>query len=582
MKERIFRGLLPVLIFTLNVTYSFAQTKNIFVSAEGSDSNSGLSLSQPLKSINAAIDLASAEDTIYILRGTYKEIIRFHNKNGLPDKSICLCGYSNKAESYPVIDGGLSKPSADAENDWMHINNSSWISVSRLKFVNGWTFPIKVKNSSYLTFEKCFFFGGKRVINAGGLRTHHILVENCFWDQGGNFLWTVEKDSAGVDAWLSMHHMSMSYFNGSLIDFSGTGGSIVIRGNKIIDAFQAVRFRGVKGCDSNIEIYDNYVSNMRDNDFEPEYYTYNLHIYHNFSHNVHRTLSIDNVKGGEIFYYGNVITTDNDEWTKKICVSFWKVYGKERQRNFPVYAFNNSFYCVGNAFKTEQELRDFKHYNNAYFFSDDKGWILNSWYPSDDFDYDCTNKPWPVNIIRNKLEMHGKICDVKYVDPDKRDLRLQAGSPAIDAGKIMSFKEFDWTQSYEGKAPDVGAYENDKLVEGPPFRFMTLTDSKIEYKEKPRIVRYYLDRNKLTIYFSDQINKLSVMKEDINVFSENEKVPVISVSFPRNNYEMIIETNAKLSGESISISFNKMPKGINGENATYWASTINIHKSDLE
>ena len=110
----------------------------------------------------------------------------------------------------------------------------------------------------------------------------------------------------------------MGYFNGSLIDFNGTGGSIVIRNNEIIHSYNALRWRGEKGHDTNIEIYDNEISYARDNDFEPEYYTYNLHIYHNFSHNMHRNLSIDNIKGGEIFYYGNVITTDNDPWTQEI------------------------------------------------------------------------------------------------------------------------------------------------------------------------------------------------------------------------------------------------------------------------
>ncbi len=580
MIERFIRLLLLVSVFILSLTAgsSLAQPKNLFVSPYGNNSNSGLSISKPLNSINAAIALSSAGDTIYILPGTYKEIIRFNNKNGLPEKSICLCGYSGKAENYPVIDGGLEKPSNDAQNDWMHIKNSSWVEVSKLKFVNGWTYPIKVENSSYLTFRKCNFYGGRRVINADGIFTHHILVEKCFWNQGGDYLWRVEKDSAGVEAWLSMHHVNMAYYNGSLIDFHKTGGSIVIRDNTIIDAYNAIRFRGVKGYDSNVEIYNNKISNIRDNDFEPEYYTYNLHIYHNFSHNVHRTLSIDNVEGGEIFYYGNVVTTDRDEWVKKICLSFWKVYEKERKRSLPVYAFNNSFYCVGDAFRTEQELRDFKHYNNAYFFSEDKGWLLDSWFPSDDFDYDCSNKPWSENIIKNKLEAHGKICDVRFIDPEKLDLRLQAESPAIDAGKIMSFKEFDWSQSYEGKAPDVGAYENGKLVEGPPFRFLLPPGGKVEYKEKPRIVRYSIDGNKLIIYFSDQIDKSSVAKEGINIFSADKKLPITFVSFSGNNYEMIIETGAKFSGENISLSFNKMPQGMNGETATYWASAIKIKK----
>ena len=200
----------------------------------------------------------------------------------------------------------------------MMCRNSNWIEIKKIRFKNGWTYPIKIENSSYISFDSCLFWGGKRVISATGISTHHLLVENCFWDQGGEYLWKIEKDSSGVDAWLSMHHLNMGYLNGSLIDFHKTGGSIVIRNNTIINAYNAIRFRGVKGYDSNIEIYDNKISNIRDNDFEPEYYTFNLHIYHNYSHNIHKTLSVDNVEGGNIYYYGNIITSDTDQWTEKI------------------------------------------------------------------------------------------------------------------------------------------------------------------------------------------------------------------------------------------------------------------------
>ena len=551
-------------------------SKNIYVSPNGNNTNSGFSISSSIQSINLAVKIADSGDTIYLLPGTYKELINFENKNGEPEKSISLIGCLSEG-NYPVIDGGAEKPLLDGMNDWLHIENSSWIRISRIKFQNGWTNPVKVFNSSYITFDSCFFTGGKRVINAGGELTHHILIENCYWDQGGNYLWSIVKDSSGVDAWLSMHHKNMAYFNGSLIDFSGTGGSIVIRGNTVINAFNALRWRGVRGFDSNIEIYGNKISRVRDNDFEPEYYTYNLLIYHNLSHNIHRTLSIDNVEGGCIYYFGNIITADSTEWTKTVCTSFGKIYGNERQLDYPLYVFSNSFYGPEAAYKMDDGTAvNFKHYNNAYYFTGGQSFILNKWEPSDEFDYDISNKPWPENIIKFHQEKHGLISIIKYVDPEEGNLRLQKDSPGIDAGRVLKFPELGWTEKFAGGAPDIGAYENGEKIDGPAFRFRIPPDGKINYKEKPRIVKYLIDGYKVILFFSDKIEESSINIKDINLFSGKNKMIINSVSFP-NEYEMRIETNLIITHGELSLSFNTFPKGINGENVTYWASAIRIH-----
>ncbi len=395
-------------LFLLMVSIaSSASSGTFFIAPGGNPKNTGLTPAAPFGSINQALELCGPGDTVYLLAGTYTELIRFSEKHGRPENPICLLGYSTSADEYPLIDGGAVEPSSDAWNDWIHIQHSSWIEIGRMKFRNGWTFPVKVKQSSYVTFRNCQFWGGKRVIDATGTDTHHILVEDCFWDQGGSELWTSVADKDGVPAWTSMHHGSMAYYNGSLIDFSGTGGSMVIRRNTIVNAFNGIRYRGEKGCDSNVEIYENHVSRMRDNDFEPEYYTYNLHIYHNVSHNIHRTLSDDNVEGGQIYYYGNVVTADTDSWSQLICAGIWKLRDSKRKPTHPLYGFNNSFYAVGIAFQTRGIVPFLRHYNNAYVFRDDGGWDVNQWDESADFDYDISNAPWPGNRCRQNREDTG-------------------------------------------------------------------------------------------------------------------------------------------------------------------------------
>ncbi|MEJ2617926.1 MAG: hypothetical protein P8Z35_23425, partial [Ignavibacteriaceae bacterium] len=460
-------------------------------------------------------------------------------------------------------------------------DNSNWVKVGRIKFKNGWRDPIQIDNSSFISFNRCMFWGARHVIWAKGERTHNLLIENCYWDQGGEFLWRLVHDSLGVRAWLSMHHKSMQYFNGSIIDFRGTGGNVVIRNNTIQNAFNAIRWRGKDGgYDSNVEIYGNNISQVRDNDFEPETYTYNLYIYHNFSHNIHRTLSVDHVNGGYIYYYGNVITTDNNPWTVKVCNSFWKIYGSPgRNLDYPLYLFNNSFYGCAYAYKTDAgESIQTKHFNNAYYFSLDNGWIVNKWDSTDVFDYDISNKKWPDNFIKHGQEKHGEIADIKYVDPLNSNLELQKDSPGIDAGRVISFPELGWSQSYSGNAPDIGAYEDGNLVEGPPFRFRIPPGINLPYKEKPRIVRYKVKDKELLLFFSGKLNKSSVDKNKIEVFQNGNLIDVKSATVSDDKYGIIFQTDKELDSDQLSISFKELPLGLNGERATYWASTINIHK----
>ncbi len=554
------------------------QSKTILVAPRAGVHAPGTTGGRIYTSINQAIESVAAGDTISLLPGRYSELIVIRRKTGTVEMPIRISGFSEKAEEFPVIDGGAAQPSARASNRWITVTNSAWIEFSRIEFRNGWTLPIQIENSSYISFLSCRFFGGKRVISARGDSTHHLLVDHCFWDQGGDFLWKVRQDSSGMDAWTSMHHGNMSYFNGSLIDFNGTGGSVVVRFNTIVNAFNGVRFRGQKGHDTNVEIYGNTVSCIRDNDFEPEYYTYNLHIYHNSSHNIHRTLSVDEVEGGNIFYYGNVVTTDTDAWSAAVCAGFWKIIAERRKLSYPIYAFNNSFYGTGQAFSTRRgRISLLNHWNNAYYFTGSNGWFLDRWGSGNAFDYDVSNKPWPTSLVGSAQEGHGMIADIRYVDPAHQDLRLAPASPGIDAGNVVSLKEFDWIQTYTGAAPDVGALEGNQLVDGPPFRFLLPPGVDVVYRERPRIVRHRIAGDSLVLWFSERIDPRSVKAEGFSLWKGDTPVPVAGVVLA-DDYRLIITGRSIPAGGELSLGLPPDLRGVNGEKVTSWASTVKIRR----
>lgn len=553
----------------------FVQARVIYVSPKGNDNAKGNHALHPLRSINKAIALANAGDTVFLLDGIYKETVRINVPKGSFEKAVVVTGANDKA----IIDGGAPQPGMDLTYNWIEIDNTSWIVFKNISFTNGWTDPIRVQNSSYISFINCRFSGGRKVILATGAATHHILVENCYWNQGGSALWKIDKDVRGVDAWLSMHHELMGYYNGSLIDSRASGGSFVIRRNTITNAYNGIRFTSKKGFDANIEVYENDLSNIRDNDFEPEHYAFNLHIYHNRSHNIHKTLSVDDVAGGYIYYYGNTVTMDSTPWAKKICSGFSKIYGGVDSLTYPLYFFNNSFFGYGKAFNAmEHTARMLKHFNNAYYFAGDHGFVLEQIDPTNAFDNDVTNKPWPQNIALNKLERNGVVADARFKNVFKRDLRLLPGSPAIDAGKQMIFPELGWQQAYAGNAVDAGAYEQNELIEGPAFRFRKPENAAFDYVETPRIVRFKIDGNKLKFFFSDAMEATSLSAGVIQVYSKQKPIKIKNTVLSETGYEWTIESMDTIKEKDLSIHFAKPPVSVRGGVYTNWASAVSIFK----
>lgn len=566
----------PALIIACVFPIEFrAQSKSFYVSPLGSDVNGGTGISDALATVTKGVNLAQPGDTVYLMPGTLKEKISIVSKKGIPENPVYIRGLYTPEEMRPVIDGAAAEPTLNAQNLWMIISDSQWLEFSNIIFKNGWTDPVQITNSSYINFSKCTFYGGRKVILATGEDTHHLLVENCYWDQGGEALWKYSEPGGIEAAWATLHDGAMSYYNGSLIDFGGTGGSVVIRNNYIVNAFNGIRWSAQQNYDSNVEIYGNNVEKIRDNDFEPENFSFNLFIHHNYSHNIHKTMSVDNVNGGFIYYFGNRITSANDSWSNQICTGFWKVYGTERNLSFPMYAFNNSFCGVGKVMGSMNgKALNFKHFNNVYYFTGSRTWNLDQWDNSDEFDYDISSKQWPSNIVNNGQEKNGRIADAMFKDPTLFDLSLKDGSPAADAGKINSFPELGWTQTYSGTAPDAGAYENGRPVQGPAFRFITSPELKINYKEKPRITQAEIAGRSLRLFFSVQIDPASVSTASIQIISGGIRTAVTRVDFKHDFYTLEIQTASDLNADGLSLGFSPMPKGMNGETATMWASAL--------
>lgn len=533
----------------------------------GASNHNGLTPTTPLNSIAAAIEASTPGDTIFLLPGIYPGNNQFVEKTGIPDNPIVLRSYNTNPSHFAIIDAS-SNPQ-DLDGLGFIIKNSSWINIEHIIFKNCWPSVINIFDAEYISIKSCHFLTGKRVIHPQGHGSHHILVENCFIRHPDE-VWNTWS-------WEELHHGEYSHYNGGLLHPKESGGGHVMRGNTIINLFNGFRTRPIHiSEDGNIEVYNNILINIRDNDFEPETWAWNIHYYHNDHYNIHKVYSIDHVKGGQIYIYGNTYTQSKDDWTLKEVSGIFKY--SDGPLTYPCYAFNNSYYTAAKVLRRPESTNHLlKHFNNAYyFFEGSEQFQLINWQPGYEFNYDCINHNWPENIIANQQESQGyQNTEAGFVNGALGDFRLDETSPCIDAAKTMAFKEFDWIQQFEGNAPDIGAYEGEVRIDGPPFRFIASPEG-AHYQERPRISRHQIKDNMLKLFFSASLDTSDPAINSLEIFEQESLVGIKNLQIGKGGYSLIVKTDRRLSNDAVSINFKTKPKGISGFPLTYWASTISI------
>lgn len=562
----------------LSASSLFSQNSGrYFVSPEGKESASGLHPNEAFASIEQGLEQAGAGDTLFLLPGTYSGKNLIENKAGLPDRPLVIMSYADNPEEYAVIDA-QSLASQENGNEGFVIKNSSWLNLEKLVFRNCWASVILIRNSSYIKVANCHFSTGRRIVHPIGHGSHHVLVENCHVE--------LPEEVWRGWSWESLHHGELGHYNGALLHPNKSAGGHIMRGNTMINMFNGFRTRPVSILeDGNTEVYRNRMINVRDNEYEPETWAWNMHYYYNEHLNVHKMYSIDGVKGGNIYIYGNTYTQTKDLWAIEEVSGIFKYSAyEEGALSHPCYAFNNSYYTEAEVLRRGESTNHFlKHFNNAYhFFEGENRFHLKAWQKGFEFDYDIINQDWPANIYDHDQERHGlKNTDPMFMDGSKGNFSLKLQSPAIDAAKVMVLPEFNWIQSYEGNAPDIGAFEGNQLTDGPPFRFIPAQGFDL-YEERPRISKHKVLKDRLLLYFSAPLDPNTLDANSIQVYQDGKAVEVESIDFPRDNYEVHIQTKASLSEARCSIEMGNEIKGENGLAVTKWASTIPYGKKVME
>lgn len=519
------------------------------------------------KDINKKLGELQAKDTLLLKAGYYRNNFKLNNIHGLPDYPIVIKG---EGRNVVTIDGGAPQPGSNLVNYGFHLRNCSWITIDNLSFKNCWVDAIRIDDSSYISLTNSTVEGSRRAVYALGRKSHHFLIENCYWEQGEH-VWTKEKQYS----WEELHHGKFRYYNGSIFQAKMISGSFIIRDNYIKNVYNGIRLsimgdaeQDTLAC-TNGEVYRNVIENSADNAFEPEVYCKNLHFYHNKMINSHAFISLTEVGGGPLYFYGNTgvkLPDCKDGWT------VFKIIGEERRFTRPFYIFNNSWQVDSDIWGRKKETHwnsdNVHHFNNAYYIS--KADTVGIYYLgiNNVFENDCANIPFPSLVT--KTGKHKSITDnPMFIDGKHANFLLKENSPCRDKGIIPESLEIGFT----GDKLDIGAYDNNILVEGPPFRYEN-PGREMPDKEKPRIVRHKIEGKFLKLWFSSPLETSTIHANEFTLNTNNASYPFHKFKLQKDGYLLILEATQILPDENISLTVGKKPTGINGEEIVLWGATI--------
>lgn len=416
---KFFKKLSPIVmllmtIFAIKVGYS----KTYYVSKTGSNSNEG-SLQSPLLTLQKAADLVASGDTVLVMQGTYAGFI-LKSKNGGEGNWIVFKPFQ---ADQVTLDSYLNPPSAFRA---VQINSCSYVEI------NG--FSITDSNPLYDStnpddFRQGLNREGVHINDQEGQPSRHIrIINNHMYRLGFHGVGAYPTNQEFIEIINNdMNHVGLAKRGyGMYIQ----GKNHTIRGNFI----QHAAGSGIMA--QRIEeslIENNICANNGSLDYGEGDPVYNW-----------------GRAGDGIFCHGaenvirNNICYENMNWGIRLkAPNSHQVnnttYGNGTQGIF-VYDNHNAIVRNNLSFQNKGETG----YSGDYWIGTGNTQDHNSW-----------------NL---------GITDARFVDPGNGDFRLQADSPAIDAGvSIQGFNiDRQGTTRPQGNAWDLGAYEFNEGAEPPP------------------------------------------------------------------------------------------------------------------
>ncbi|MGH6891920.1 MAG: hypothetical protein ACREEP_06660 [Dongiaceae bacterium] len=508
----------------------------------------------PVVSLSEALATAWPGVTIQLLPGIYKQDTPedgiLFPRNGSLDQPITLRGMGSDT----VIDGTaksgfrvfgieITRPSDEVSTllrpDFrggsicFRFDRKQWIVLDNLTLRNCADAAVIARDSQYITLKNSTILAGLYAFFAEGPNTHHLLLERNIWVQDpSEEMWSKKH-------WCEYKYGTLKSQAGALFAGLDIAGDVIIRGNRVQHAFNAVRidvstarradpaWRGK--LSANIEVYDNDFAFIRDNVLEPEFDATNWWFHDNRIRNAHAWFSFDGLYGGRWYVYDNVGWFDDkpsrickasgacELWQKRnpeLCADLhdggrvFKFRPDGQYAPGPLYIFNNSWFLRTSIIK-DGALGRLDHWNNAIDFCRPEDYpdglcepgkpFFNGFSWSDkrySFKHDVSNHPdFPVTLQALGYHVQGTGVPNRkplFLDGPHGDFTLPEGSPVRGAGCIVRQKSDGSLKCREPGAreqgPDAGAHLDGGSSE--PVRFLHYDGGL--YKEAPRMVHVEL------------------------------------------------------------------------------------------
>ncbi len=595
----------------------------------------------PLVGLREALAMAWPGVTIQLLPGIYtqdtpEDGILFP-RNGSMDRPITLRGMGSDT----VIDGTtvesriasiasgsgeestLLVPDFLSGSNCLRLREKQWIVLDNLTFRRCADAAVYVVDSEYITLKNSTIIAGLYAFFATGTGSHHLLLERNVWIQDPlEAMWRREH-------WCEYKYGALKAQAGALFAALDIPGGVIVRANKVYNAFNAVRMDVSKDkrddrywlgkLNANVEVYGNEFSFIRDNVLEPEYDATNWWFHGNRIRNAHAWFSFDGLHGGRWYVYDNAGWFDDkpsrdcavsgkcriwQEKSPRLCADLhdggrvFKFRPDGRYAPGPLYVFNNSWHLRTSLIK-DGRLGYIGHWNNAVDFCRPEDYpdglcegakpFFNGFIWDNDsyaFGHDLSNHPdFPAGLRAHGYRVSGlgvPSAQPLFVDAARGDLTLADGSPGRGAGcDVVEDEDGAMTCREAGPGtpgPDIGAAA--PMARTRQVNFIHYGGAL--YREAPRIVHVALPE------------------------AAGEKPPVLGIVFSTPVVVMASEARAELTyddgtpallaepcraaGRSVTCEIaGELPDGalravrlpdaivgVNGELATAWGSVSDL------
>jgi hypothetical protein len=404
---------------------------------------------EPFGGLAAAQATARPGDVFLLHAGTYPGVFEI-TKNGEPGKPIVWRGAGDGEVIINAQPGGGKRPdqavAASGRHDvWFErltIRNAQWGVVGN--------------ESSRLVVRRCHIHGVEYGIT--GTRNDRRSVQRWF---------IADNVIEGPSVW----PRSKGIENARGIQITGEGHDVCY--NRIQGFADAIDTFSSPQC-ADIDFHHNEISGMTDDGVEMDYSERNTRCFVNRFTNVFQGISVQPVFGGPVYVFRNAL--------------FNVVAEPFKMHNSPSGALFYHNTCVKRGMplfvSTSEKVRHCVTRNNL-FAGTEGNYALEMGAPAVacDFDFDgFAGGPWKLflkwngeryptfadvrakaPVYRNAVQLEtSSLFAVGLLPPgdEKRihaaaDLRLKAGTAAIDAGEVLP----GINDGFAGKAPDLGAYE---------------------------------------------------------------------------------------------------------------------------